>query len=101
MNRIRLLLFSFLLMTGGAWAQETIYHIGVDGLACPFCAYGIEKQLQRLEGVQSVEVELAKAVVVVTMATDKTLSRDQAEQAVQRAGFTLRSFEIVENEASP
>ena len=35
--------------------RNRVYVVGIDGLACPFCAYGIEKQIQKLEGVEQVE----------------------------------------------
>lgn len=34
-----------------AVAAQPRYQIEVAGLACPFCAYGIEKKLRAIEGV--------------------------------------------------
>ena len=34
-----------------ALAGQPRYNLSVDGLACPFCAYGIEKELAGLDGV--------------------------------------------------
>jgi len=96
MKRLCWLLLATLLAVNSAWAQSHEYQLGVDGLACPFCAYGIEKQLQKLDGVQSVEVDIAKGHVVVTMQDDRQLQREQAEQAVKKAGFSLRSFDRVQ-----
>ena len=73
--------------------EKAAYAIGVDGLACPFCAYGIEKQLGQVEGVQSVSTEIASGKVIVTMKEGATLERSMARKAVENAGFTLRSFE--------
>ncbi|MCG8612545.1 MAG: cation transporter [Pseudomonadales bacterium] len=100
MKSCRGLLLSALLVVSSVWAQGPIYQVGVDGLACPFCAYGIEKQLQKLDGVQSVEVDVGKGNVVVTMKDDRQLRREQVEQAVKKAGFSLRSFDRIQ-EASP
>lgn len=87
-----------LLATAVTWAQSPVYTISVDGLSCPFCAYGVEKQLKRLEGVKQVEVDVAKGQVVVSMNEGKTLERGQAVEAVKKAGFTLRSFESAKEE---
>ena len=38
-----------------AFAAGTEYQLRVDGLACPFCAYGIEKKLKKTEGVYTGE----------------------------------------------
>jgi len=82
-----------------AMAAGPRYQIEVDGLACPFCAYGIEKQLGKIEGVQTIETDLEAGRVIVTMDAGHTLDESRAEQAVDRAGFTLRGFEPLD--ASP
>ena len=73
------------------------YALGVDGLACPFCAYGIEKRLSAIEEVEKVEIDIAKGQAVVTMREDSTLSEKQARQAIKEAGFTLGSFAPLED----
>lgn len=79
---------------GGAAAGPAgpAYVLQVDGLACPFCAYGIEKSLSRIPGVVSVKTDIKSGVVVVTMRQGASLSEAAANQAVQDAGFTLRGF---------
>ena len=73
--------------------ENAIYAIGVDGLACPFCAYGIEKQLSRIAGVETVLTDIESGTVAVTMAEGAALEEAAAAKAVDDAGFTLRSFE--------
>ncbi len=75
-------------------AEEAMpaYRVQVDGLACPFCAYGIEKRLSAVEGVQSVETDIRSGTVTVTMAPGSTLHEDAARRAVEAAGFTMRGF---------
>jgi len=82
----------FLLILPVVQAAEAVYTLQVDGLGCPFCAYGIEKQLSAIEGVNNVAVDINKGLVVVTMQQDASLAKKQAQQAVTDAGFTLRSF---------
>jgi mercuric ion binding protein len=69
-------------------ANETVYVIQVDGLACPFCAYGIEKQLSAIEGVDSIVVDISKGQVFVTMQQSTVLNKKRAQQAITDAGFT-------------
>ena len=78
-----------------ALAAAPSYRLAVDGLACPFCAYGIEKKLISLEGVETVEIDLESGSVVVTMRDDAALDEATAKQAVKDAGFTLHGFEQV------
>lgn len=84
-----------LLMLSIAQADEAVYTIQVDGLSCPFCAYGIEKQLSEIDGVDSVVVDISKGLVNVTMQQDRLFNKKQAQQAVTDAGFTLRSFKQI------
>lgn len=70
-----------------------VYALHVDGLACPFCAYGIEKHVNRIEGVKSTSIDIKDGLVTVVMEEGKTLDEATAKRAVKAAGFTLRSFE--------
>jgi len=88
------LVVSLLLAASGAHAQAT-YRIHVDGLACPFCAYGIEKKLSAVEGVARVETDIASGTVAVTMSGEATLDEATARRAVKEAGFSLRGFEAL------
>ena len=81
-----------MVLSTAAFAGGNQYALAVDGLACPFCAYGIEKRLSAIEGVESVETDVKSGQVVVSLAEGKTLSEEAARQAVEDAGFTLRSL---------
>lgn len=85
-----------LLLAPGFWNVQAFaaerYTLEVDGLACPFCAYGVEKRLSAVDGVENVETDIKSGRVVVTVADGMPLSRAAAEKAVEEAGFTLRSF---------
>ncbi len=92
----------FILTLASAHAGENVYTLQVDGLACPFCSYGIEKQLRSLQGVADIEVDINEGSVKVTMQQSASLDEKQARQAVQDAGFTLRSFaRHEEDDAAP
>ena len=83
---IGLLLF---LPMRGAFAQTTEYKIRVDGLACPFCAYGIEKKFNKIDGVKFINMDLDKGVVTVE-ATDVKLDDAQLNKLFEDSGFTYR-----------
>ena len=97
MKAVRTALLVFGLLAAPAWAGQVVnvYNVGVDGLGCPFCAYGIEKELSSVTGVEKVEVDIKTGVVVVTMADGATFDETTAKQAVEPAGFSLRGFEEV------
>jgi len=73
-------------------AADNAYQLKVDGLACPFCAYGVEKQLNRVQGVESIATDIKSGSVTVTMHAGTTLKQSDAARAVDKAGFTLRGF---------
>ena len=86
-----------LLLAGSAtaWADD-IYELGVDGLACPYCAYGLEKGFNELADVESLDIFINEGTCRVVMRDGATLTEDAARQIVADAGFTLRAFERVE-----
>lgn len=92
MNKFLSIPLLAILLSTAAFAGGNQYALAVDGLACPFCAYGIEKRLSAIEGVESVETDVKSGQVVVTLAEGKTLTEEVARQAVEDAGFTLRSL---------
>ncbi|HEC26429.1 MAG TPA: copper chaperone [Gammaproteobacteria bacterium] len=81
-----------LLLIQAAFAAGTHYEMRVDGLACPFCAYGIEKKLKAVDGVSDIKVDLNKGLVSVNMAEGKELSEEQMKKLFKDAGFTYRSM---------
>lgn len=79
------------LLASGASAES--YKLGVDGLACPLCTFGIEKQLKKLPGVAAVTTDLDSSTVTVTTPPGTKIARPQIDKAVKKAGFKIRSFE--------
>ena len=74
------------------------YSLQVDGLACPFCAYGIEKKLSTIKGLKVVSVDVEQGRISVTLPNGTTLSEHQARDKIQQAGFTLRGITQVEGQ---
>ncbi len=67
--------------------------VKVNGMACPFCAYGIEKKLKALPGAQDVKVDLGKGLATFE-ASSGAVSEQQIKQAIKDAGFTPVSINI-------
>jgi copper chaperone CopZ len=85
-----------IMMATAALAAGPQYKLRVDGLACPFCAYGIEKKLSEVKGVDNVDTDIASETVTVTMKDGQTLDKAAAEKAVKAAGFSLRGMQDVQ-----
>lgn len=85
-------LVSAILVSPPLFAQVDSYEIGVNGMACPFCAYGIEKKLSNLEGTDSLDIHIKKGTIDLNVADDKQVTPDQIQKAVKNAGFDIRSL---------
>ncbi len=86
-------------MIAGSAMAQTKYVIGVDGMSCPFCAYGLEKKLKKVKDVESVTIDLNEGEVVVIAKAGATIKEESLRKAVKDAGFTVSSLEKVESEA--
>lgn len=74
--------------------HDTQDSLGTTGhRRCPFCAYGIEKQLNKIKGLEKVETDIKAGTVIVAMQEGRTLEKSRGAQAIDQAGFTLGGFE--------
>ncbi|WP_372836453.1 heavy-metal-associated domain-containing protein [Pontibacterium sp.] len=87
-----------LLLSAPVFASPVVYQANVDGLACPFCVYGIEKKLSQLDGVEKIESDLKTGELRIRMQEGKTLTEAEVRAAVKLSGFSLRSFNQTETE---
>ncbi len=68
--------------------------VQVDGLSCPFCAYGLEKKLRKVGNVARIEIRVDEGRAVVTPESGTSLELDELEQAVRDGGFTPREVSV-------
>lgn len=81
---------------GKAVAAGSSVQIHVKGMACPFCVYGIEKKLKKVEGVSAVKSDFKKSLITVQSRKDNPPDRKALEQAVKEAGFSIESMTVEE-----
>ncbi len=67
----------------------------VDGMVCPFCAYGLEKRLRDLPAIDSVLVRVSDGVVQIREKDGQRLTEEELRREVERAGFTLREVQRI------
>lgn len=61
----------------------------VHGLSCPFCAYGLEKKLRKLEGLDSLSVEFKTGKVFLLLQDGSKATDERLKQLVKDAGFEV------------
>lgn len=96
-KRIFLMAAGLLLNIGhSAVLADERYDIRADGLACPYCAYGIEKKFMQIEGVKTFDIDLEKGLVIVTVEDGVTLTEPALSKLFKEAGFSYRGFTKVQ-----
>lgn len=63
----------------------------VDGLSCPLCAESLRAVMRRVEGVESIRLNLDKGTVAIRIGEPRP-TRAQVAQAIDDAGFTFIGF---------
>ena len=108
MRNILFILTAVALMAGvslPAQAGVKSLTVKVDGLACSFCAYGLEKKLKKVEGIEKLNIDINTGEVAlnVTAGTRLTAASGtdekapiglvaQVQKAVEEEGFTPRAI---------
>ena len=88
-----LILFLLISLVGLGFAQaQTKYVLKVNGLTCPFCAYGLEKKLKKVKGVESVSIDLEKDEAIVLIKDGTVVQEEAIRKAVKKAGFSVASL---------
>jgi copper chaperone CopZ len=70
--------------------------VRVDGLGCPFCAYGLEKKIKKMEGVEDLKIFIERGKVEVVFKDKRFFDREKFEKAVKDAGFTPGKIKVEE-----
>jgi len=89
------LMIALIMWCTSVLADGSRYQMRVDGLACPYCAYGIEKNLKKIDGVDKIDFDLNDGLVTVNVAEGVTLTDSQMVKLFTDAGFTFRSMVMV------
>lgn len=80
-------------------ASETIAEIEglqleVDGLSCPFCVIGLNKNLKKRAGLEDIEVHLREGVTEAKLPPGQGIDIEKIHRGIKEAGFTLRGIKL-------
>lgn len=68
--------------------------VQVDGLSCPFCAYGIEKKLKKVDGFELSGLNIKEGTATLIASIEKPGDYEALRKAVKDAGFTPREIHV-------
>ena len=68
----------------------------VNGMVCPFCAYGLEKRLEAIAGIDAVLIRISDGLVQIRTKDDQELTDEVLTDAVRKSGFSLTEIERLE-----
>lgn len=77
-----------------AFAEIKEVEIGIDGLSCPFCVWGLKKQMKSIEAIEKLDISLKKSVASITLKGKSMLNVQDYKDAVKKAGFSVREIKI-------
>jgi len=98
MKKIVIIIFAALLvvpaMNMSAQKSFDQFEVQVDGLGCPFCAYGLEKKFKEFKGIKKVKIDIETGDFSFAYPAEKALSLDAVTQQVNKAGYTPMSGKV-------
>ncbi|ARN78711.1 heavy metal transporter [Nonlabens spongiae] len=74
--------------------NRDLVEVQVDGLGCPFCAYGLEKKFKEFKGIDDIAIDIETGDFSFTYPTEKTISMKAVLDQVIRAGYTPNEAKI-------
>ncbi len=73
-------------------SEQTQIILQVEGLSCPFCAYGLEKKLKAIDGVKKTDIKLNTGIVKLYVRPNVVIDSLTLKKKIDEAGFTLKKF---------
>jgi copper chaperone CopZ len=64
------------------------FDVYIEGMACPFCTYNVEKKIREIPGVESVTTSLETGIAHVELAEGAAVEPRRVWKQVEKSGFT-------------
>ncbi len=64
------------------------FSVKVDGLGCPFCAYGLDKKFKDIKGIRDIEIEMETGMLQFNIPSQQDLTLQKVADQVEKAGYT-------------
>lgn len=83
--------------TAEAQEQPRQIQVKILGMSCPFCAYGAQQKLKKMDGVKELEVQLETGMATLILEEGADVPNERLRKVIDRAGFEVaeirRNFE--------
>ncbi|MGB5983605.1 MAG: heavy-metal-associated domain-containing protein [Nonlabens sp.] len=95
-KKISYILILFIGFTALAQTQEgrDLVEVQVDGLGCPFCAYGLEKKFKEFKGIDDIAIDIETGDFSFSYPADKKIGLKAILEQVKKAGYTPNEAKI-------
>ena len=74
--------------------QRDVFEVQVDGLGCPFCAYGLEKKFKEFKGIKKITIDIETGDFRFEYPAEEALSAQKVVAQVEKAGYTPNTWVI-------
>ncbi|WP_339628259.1 heavy-metal-associated domain-containing protein [uncultured Maribacter sp.] len=85
---VSVLLMVIVVFSAVAQEGKDKFMVQVDGLGCPFCAYGLEKKFKEFKGIKNVKIDIETGDFSFSYPAEKGLTLTDVEKQVEKAGYT-------------
>jgi copper chaperone CopZ len=86
-TRIALIFVAALMLPSGAFAELLRVQLTVHGMDCATCAHGVRIAMQKVDGVESIEVSLERALADIRLRPGNRVGLQPFRQIVRSNGF--------------
>jgi len=76
-------------------AQTDAFTLRVEGLGCPFCAYGLEKKFKDVKGIKALKIDIQTGKMTFTVPTVNKMALIDADTRVTKAGYTAKGISVL------
>lgn len=76
-------------------AQTDAFTLRVEGLGCPFCAYGLEKKFKDVKGIKALKIDIQTGKMTYTVPAADKMTLADADARVTKAGYTAKGISVV------
>lgn len=64
--------------------------VKIAGLSCPFCAYGLEKKVKKIDGATDIHIDVKNGLLTFSLENGKTVTEQKIRETVKNAGFSTK-----------